>query len=256
VATKSNQYFPQIQFHPGETLAEKLEELGIGLKEFSVLTDIPEKTIIAGMSAKSSITPEMAIQFEQVLKIPAYFWLNHQSEYNEYNCQSQHLNLSKINVGKRLLAPSDLSDKKESSRKLKLNKNYLPCTANENDEIYPNGIFRFNVTRILEHIGAGKLEAEKTEINTVEWFRTHFRSSVNESHLPSVDVTLPVLQAEIRQDMYEIIDGHHRLEKAYRNNIPVVNSYKLKGELLVEYFIDEQGYMAFVEYWNSKLKGC
>jgi len=112
----------------------------------------------------------------------------------------------------------------KNSRKLKLNKNYLPCTANENDEIYPNGIFRFNVTRILEHIGAGKLEAEKVEINTIEWFRTHFRGSVNESHLPSVDVTLPVLQAEIRQGMYEIIDGHHRLEKAYRNNIPVVNS--------------------------------
>lgn len=107
----------------------------------------------------------------------------------------------------------------KNSRKLKLNKNYLPCVANENDEIYPNGIFRFNVTRILEQIGAGKLEAEKAEINTVEWFRTHFRGSVNESHLPSVDVTLPVLQAEIRQGMYEIIDGHHRLEKAYRNDI-------------------------------------
>jgi len=249
--TKSNQYFPQIKFHPGETLAEKLNELGIGLKEFSVLTAIPEKTIIAIMSGKISITPEMAIQFELVLKIPESFWLNLQSEHNK---RLPHLNLNKTNVGKRLKAPTDLSDKKESPRKLNLNKNYLPCVANENDEIYPNGIFHFNVTRILEDISTGKLEAEKTEINTVEWFRTHHRGSVNESHLPSVDVTLPVLQAEIRQDMYEIIDGHHRLEKAYRDNIPVINSYKLKGELLVDYFINEQGYQVFIEYWNSKLK--
>jgi len=34
-------------------------------------------------------------------------------------------------------------------RKLKLDKKYTPLPANESDEIYPNGIFNFNISRIL-----------------------------------------------------------------------------------------------------------
>ena len=81
---KQNQYFPQIAFHPGDTLAEKLDELEMGPKEFALRTGKPEKTIIAIMKEKSSITPEMAVQFEHVLKIPAHFWLNLQRNYDEY----------------------------------------------------------------------------------------------------------------------------------------------------------------------------
>jgi addiction module HigA family antidote len=84
MATKENQYQPQIAFHPGETLAERLEELGMGPKEFAIRSGKPEKTIIAILNAKSSITPEMAVQFEHVLKIPAHFWLNMQRSYDEY----------------------------------------------------------------------------------------------------------------------------------------------------------------------------
>lgn len=79
-----NQYNPQIAFHPGETLSEKLEELGMGPKEFSVRTGKQEKTIIAVLKGNSSITPEMAVQFEHVLKIPAHFWLNIQRNFDEY----------------------------------------------------------------------------------------------------------------------------------------------------------------------------
>jgi addiction module HigA family antidote len=84
MATKKNQYHPQIAFHPGETLAEKLEELGMGPKEFAIRTGKPEKTVIAILKGKSSITPEMAVQFEHVLKIPAHFWLNMQRNYDEF----------------------------------------------------------------------------------------------------------------------------------------------------------------------------
>lgn len=84
MTTKKNQYHPQIAFHPGETLAEKLEELGMGPKEFAIRTGKPEKTVIAILKGKSSITPEMAVQFEHVLKIPAHFWLNMQRNYDEF----------------------------------------------------------------------------------------------------------------------------------------------------------------------------
>ncbi len=79
-----NQYFPQTVSHPGETLEEKLEEMNMGPKEFAVRTAKPEKTIIAIIKGESSITADMAVQFESVTKIPAHFWLNNQRAYDEY----------------------------------------------------------------------------------------------------------------------------------------------------------------------------
>lgn len=82
--SKQNQYFPQSVPHPGETLAEKLEEMKMGPKEFALRTGKPEKTIIAVLKGESSITPDMAVQFENVTRIPANFWMNHQLGYDEY----------------------------------------------------------------------------------------------------------------------------------------------------------------------------
>ncbi len=81
---KQNQYFPQSKPHPGETLVEKLEEMEMGPKEFALRTGKPEKTITAILKGDSSITPDMAVQFENVTKIPAHFWMNHQRGYDEY----------------------------------------------------------------------------------------------------------------------------------------------------------------------------
>ena len=81
---KQNQYSPSVVFHPGETLAEKLEEMEMGPKEFGLRTGKPEKTIIAVLKGESSITPDMAVQFENATRIPAQFWMNHQRSYDEY----------------------------------------------------------------------------------------------------------------------------------------------------------------------------
>ena len=82
--SKQNQYNPQSVPHPGLTLAEKLEEMGMGPKEFALRSGKPEKTITAILKGDSSITADMAVQFESVTKIPAHFWMNHQRGYDEY----------------------------------------------------------------------------------------------------------------------------------------------------------------------------
>lgn len=79
-----NEFILDIAFHPGETLAEKLEEINMGPKEFAIRTGKPEKTINAVLKGESAITPDMAILFEDVLQIPARFWLKQQYEYDEY----------------------------------------------------------------------------------------------------------------------------------------------------------------------------
>lgn len=139
------------------------------------------------------------------------------------------------------------------SRKLKLDKSFEPLPTRDGDEIFRNGYFEFNITRIMEDISVGKLEVAEEPINISSWSRLHSSNTVNEDHLPSVDISKTVLQAEIRAGAYNIIDGNHRIEQARREGVNLINSYKMKGEQLLPYFIKKKGYEAFVEYWNSKL---
>ena len=88
--TLTNQYSPDIVFHPASTLNEKLEEMGMSRKEFALRTGKPEKTIIAVLKEESSLTPEMAVLFENVTQIPAQFWINKQARYNEYIARKKH----------------------------------------------------------------------------------------------------------------------------------------------------------------------
>lgn len=83
MATK-NEYFPESRPIPGDTLNDKLEEMGMGPKEFAIRANKPEKTIIAILKGDSAIIADMAVQFEAVTGIPAPFWLNTQRNYDEY----------------------------------------------------------------------------------------------------------------------------------------------------------------------------
>jgi len=87
--TKKYKLETNYAIHPGVTLREKLEELQITPKELAVRTGKPIKTISNVLNGKSSITPEMAIQFEKVLKIPASFWMAKQANYNEYKAREK-----------------------------------------------------------------------------------------------------------------------------------------------------------------------
>ncbi|RLD84776.1 MAG: XRE family transcriptional regulator [Bacteroidetes bacterium] len=84
---KLNEYYPQEVLHPCETLNEKLEEMRMSRKEFALRTGKPEKTIVAVLKGESSVTPEMAVMFENITKIPAHFWLNKQARFNEYKAR-------------------------------------------------------------------------------------------------------------------------------------------------------------------------
>ncbi|MDO6657861.1 hypothetical protein [Anaerobacillus sp. 1_MG-2023] len=138
-------------------------------------------------------------------------------------------------------------------RKIKMDNNYIPLPSHLGDETYPNGIFHFNISRIVEDIDSGILHVERETIDVKRWFKTHTHGKINETHLPTVDVSSSIIQAEIRPGRFEVIDGNHRIEKAYLENISTIPSYKVKGEQLIPYFKAKDGYMAFVEYWNSKL---
>jgi hypothetical protein len=53
---------------------------------------------------------------------------------------------------------------------------------------------------------------------------------------------------------YDLIDGNHRLEKARRMGIKNVLAYKLNAEQHVRFLTSKMAYVAYIEYWNSKLE--
>lgn len=77
------EYRPDIAIHPGETLQENLESLGMSQIELSLRTGLTPKTVSEIVKGKSSITPSTALKFEKALGISARFWNNLQINYEE-----------------------------------------------------------------------------------------------------------------------------------------------------------------------------
>lgn len=100
-----NNYKPESYTHPGATLKEKIDEMGMSIKEFALRTSKPEKTIHEILNFESSITPDMAVQFEKVLKIPAKFWLNFQAKYNESVARNEYEKMLIENINWTKLFP-------------------------------------------------------------------------------------------------------------------------------------------------------
>ena len=136
------------------------------------------------------------------------------------------------------------------NRKLKINKNFKPCAIDDEDEMYPNGIFVFNITKMAEYIQQTGIPCEEVLVKDF----SRGSSKWNESHLATVDVTTPIIVAEISPDRFNVIDGNHRLEKARRLGIENMPAYKLNPEQHLQFLTTEKGYLAYIEYWNSKLK--
>lgn len=136
---------------------------------------------------------------------------------------------------------------------LQIDDDFTPCPVAAGDELYPNGIFVFNISKIIEYIQRNPDSVALEEV-AVSDFPQSF-SSINESHVGSVEVSKPVVLAEISPGRYNLIDGHHRMEEARRMGINSVRAYKLNVQQHMRFLISKDGYRAYVGYWNSKLKG-
>jgi HTH-type transcriptional regulator/antitoxin HigA len=87
ITNKTDNYNPNFAVHPGETLQETLEALGMSQADLARRISRPEKTISEIISGSNSITPETAIQFERALGVSASFWNNLEKNYQEINAR-------------------------------------------------------------------------------------------------------------------------------------------------------------------------
>lgn len=135
---------------------------------------------------------------------------------------------------------------------LKVDNDFTPCPVAVGDELFPNGIFVFNITKMLEYIQKNTDGITLEEVAVGDFFKGF--SSVDESYVDSVEISRPVILAEISPGQYNLIDGNHRMEKARRMGINSMLAYKLNVERHMRFLTDKKAYVAYIEYWNSKLK--
>ncbi|MCX6561067.1 MAG: hypothetical protein NTZ26_11230 [Candidatus Aminicenantes bacterium] len=135
---------------------------------------------------------------------------------------------------------------------LKADENFIPCRVDDGDELFQNGIFEFNVTRILEHIVKHPEDIAFTEVDVKDFLPEH--SKLSQPHVDSVDPSRPVVLAEISPGVYNLIDGHHRMEKARSLGIAKLRAYKLQARQHVAFLISKKAYLSYIEYWNNKLE--
>jgi len=84
-----HEYTPDAVSPPGETLRELLEERNMSQRALAERMGRPTKTINEIINARTSITPETALQLEKVLGTPAHFWNNREQKYQEYLARLQ-----------------------------------------------------------------------------------------------------------------------------------------------------------------------
>jgi addiction module HigA family antidote len=67
--------------HPGEHLAEELEELGMSAAEFARQLDVPTNRVTQILHGRRAITGDTALRLAHFFGTTAEFWLNLQSLY-------------------------------------------------------------------------------------------------------------------------------------------------------------------------------
>jgi len=140
----------------------------------------------------------------------------------------------------------------ESAEKLTVDEDFVPCPVKKGDELYPNGIFVFSITKMIEYIRDNNDKIELVEVTVADFPRAF--STIDESHVDSVDVSQPVLLAEISPGRYNLIDGNHRMDKARKMGISHILAYKLNVKQHMAFLTEKKAYISYIEYWNEKLE--
>jgi len=137
-------------------------------------------------------------------------------------------------------------------RRLNLDKAFTPLPVDDGDELFPNGIFEFNVTKMLAFIEANpaKFPIEQVE---VEALRRDSSERLDEETIRRADLAAPIVLAEISPGRFSVIDGNHRVERAGREGSKTIAARRIGPEQHLAFLTSARAYEAYVGYWNSKL---
>jgi len=67
--------------HPGEILADELEEIGMTAKKLADLIEVPPNRLYQVLAGKRNVTADTALRLGRYFGMAADFWMNLQSAY-------------------------------------------------------------------------------------------------------------------------------------------------------------------------------
>lgn len=68
---------------PGATIKEQLEDKGISQSEFATKMEMSEESLNRLLDGRARLTSEIATKLENILGVPAKFWLNLEAVYRK-----------------------------------------------------------------------------------------------------------------------------------------------------------------------------
>src|SRR6266700_1612838 len=85
---------PRTPIHPGEILADELEEIDLSAKQLADLIQVPPNRLYQLLAGKRSMTADTALRLSRYFGTSADFWMNLQTAYQ--------LDLARQEIGKEI----------------------------------------------------------------------------------------------------------------------------------------------------------
>jgi hypothetical protein len=154
------------------------------------------------------------------------------------------------------------------TRKPVLPKSFIPTPPQEGDEYMVNGVFYFNISKMIDDIEHDRCDFTLEEIDVPEWTSESSERNLRKNFIEMADLSKPVILAEIAPDRliinpqippgnwrergYNLLDGHHRVVKASHTGTSILKAYCLPMESHIRYMY--KGLDIYKQYWDEKCK--
>ena len=94
--------------HPGEILADELEEIGLSAKRLADVIEVPPNRLYQILAGKRNITADTALRLSRYFGMSADFWMNLQSAY-ELDSARRRIGKAIGHIGRRSGSVSERS---------------------------------------------------------------------------------------------------------------------------------------------------
>ena len=90
--------------HPGEILADELEEIGLSAKRLAEVIEVPPNRLYQILAGKRNVTADTALRLGRYFGMSAHFWMDLQSAY-ELDLARQQLGKTILRIPARVHSP-------------------------------------------------------------------------------------------------------------------------------------------------------
>lgn len=207
-----NQYQPNYAVPPGDVLDYELVIRGMSKKELALRTGLTPKHINEMIQARASISPDTALRFERAIGMPADYWLNLETQYQEIRArlaeevqlEKDHEWLNKIPVNAMAKMGWLTKHKDKKDMLVEVLRFFGIASVEQWDDMWPNlnvAYRQHNTHEVFPEAVSAWLrqgELEAASIQCLPFDKAAFRSALDDIRALTAktpDVFVPAMQA-------------------------------------------------------------